>query len=48
MDMPETYYWIGSVWILWQMLQELYKWLKRKRPKSKRAKRKRRKNKRRK
>ena len=41
MDMPEAYYWISTVWILLQMLEGLYKRLKRKRPKQKRKRRKR-------
>ncbi len=40
MDMPDAYYWISSLWILFQMIRELCKWLKRKRPKQKRNRRK--------
>ena len=30
MDMPDLYYWVSTLWILFQMLKELCAWLKQK------------------
>lgn len=43
MDMPDLYYWVSTVWILYQMLKELFAWLKQNPPTLKRKSRKRRK-----
>lgn len=36
MDMPDLYYWVATVWMLYQMLRELLVWLKENYPKLKR------------
>ena len=36
MDMPDLYYWVSTVWILYQMLKEICSWLKENYPKLKR------------
>lgn len=36
MDMPDLYYWVATVWTIYQMLKELVAWLKENYPKLKR------------
>lgn len=36
MDMPDLYYWVATIWMLYQMLKELVSWFKENYPKMKR------------